>query len=45
MTDKIKVLPNITRKKSNDNSEVLAMLDASAVAPAGKVHASEDVLR
>ena len=27
MTDKIKVLPNITRKKSNDNSEVLAMLD------------------
>ena len=26
MTDKIKVLPNIT-KKSNDNSEVLAMLE------------------
>ena len=27
MSDKIKVLPNVTRKKSNDNSEVLEMLD------------------
>ena len=27
MNDKIKVLPNITQKNSNDNSEVLAMLD------------------
>ena len=27
MNDKIKVLPNITQKNSNDNSELLAMLD------------------